>query len=384
MDGPDDRLERLVTRMESSAAGTDSTPQDDGRTPPTLVSPVLMVLAAAAAAGAVYLALDARWLESGLLALSTVASAVGALIGWRRRKRAEERRSREQERQRAEADARMANTARELAVLRQSLDTAADRRVLEETVHRVDELVASRVGGDERAAAFVRDLEGGSVADWERDLVESRERQEDLARERDRAVRQVETLGRQREELERSSDLQTLEGEAALLESRLEEELEQWRVLTLARGLVEDALGRFCAERQPAVLQRASSLFSRVTGGRYRQLAQVPGEDNGPVLLTDDGRRISPADLSRGTAEQLYLCQRLALADGLAERGTPMPLLLDDVLVNADPRRAEGMASAVADYAARGRQVLLFTCHPETAELLGRVAEDSKVLRLGE
>ena len=73
--------------------------------------------------------------------------------------------------------------------------------------------------------------------------------------------------------------------------------------------------------------------------------------------------------LSQGTRDIVALALRLALAE-TALGGADAPLLLDDPLVDMDPRRREAAARAVAAYAG-SRQVLLFTCHPEHAALFG-------------
>jgi len=51
------------------------------------------------------------------------------------------------------------------------------------------------------------------------------------------------------------------------------------------------------------------------------------------------------------------------------------------VLVNLDPERRRGAAMAVADLA-RERQIVLFTCHPDTAELLAQIAPDRTQITL--
>ena len=75
------------------------------------------------------------------------------------------------------------------------------------------------------------------------------------------------------------------------------------------------------------------------------------------------------SQLSRGTTEQLYLSIRLGLAQELARRGVALPLVMDDVLVHFDPERARGMAEVLGVFA-REHQVLFFTCHPATRDLL--------------
>jgi uncharacterized protein YhaN len=84
--------------------------------------------------------------------------------------------------------------------------------------------------------------------------------------------------------------------------------------------------------------------------------------------------------------EQLFLCLRLGLAAEFGRAGTVLPFVMDDVLVNFDPDRAAAAAGELKRFAAEsGRQVLFFTCHPETASLLGeRVVElDRHVLAAG-
>ncbi|PJI51750.1 hypothetical protein CTI14_54260, partial [Methylobacterium radiotolerans] len=47
--------------------------------------------------------------------------------------------------------------------------------------------------------------------------------------------------------------------------------------------------------------------------------------------------------------EQLYLAVRLGLARALGQRTARLPLVMDDILVNADPDRAAAVAAALAD-----------------------------------
>ena len=62
---------------------------------------------------------------------------------------------------------------------------------------------------------------------------------------------------------------------------------------------------------------------------------------------------------------------RLALVEEFGKRTEPLPLIMDDCLVNFDPKRAAAVAELLAERSSDG-QCLLFTCHPETAELMAR------------
>ena len=116
----------------------------------------------------------------------------------------------------------------------------------------------------------------------------------------------------------------------------IREALVEWRRLAIAQALMQDTLRRYELERQPAVLTRTGASFSRIAEGRYTQLVT---RENGIDVLGADGSRLDAALLSRGTAEQLYLCLRLALAAEFGRLAVPLPLVMDDVLVNFDPKR---------------------------------------------
>ena len=57
--------------------------------------------------------------------------------------------------------------------------------------------------------------------------------------------------------------------------------------------------------------------------------------------------------------------------------------MIDDCLVNFDPGRQAAMAQALGDYA-EAHQVLVFTCHPATRDLLLDVHPRARVITLGE
>ncbi|NTW29575.1 MAG: AAA family ATPase [Coriobacteriia bacterium] len=139
-------------------------------------------------------------------------------------------------------------------------------------------------------------------------------------------------------------------------------------VQKLAVGLLDRARERFERERQPEVVRTAARVFSAMTQGRYTDL-RVSLDSGEVVVLAADGTQRISSQLSRGTAEQLYLALRVGLIGSLGELGRSLPVLMDDVVVNFDPERRAGAVAAVSELAAM-RQVVFFTCHPETADVL--------------
>ena len=98
------------------------------------------------------------------------------------------------------------------------------------------------------------------------------------------------------------------------------------------------------------------------------------------MISTIGGTSRVTEQLSRGTAEQLYLALRFGLIEEFAQHAEPLPVVMDDILVNFDADRADRAASSIRDLAAR-HQVLYFTCHPWTAELLD--PDGQRTLTLG-
>lgn len=167
--------------------------------------------------------------------------------------------------------------------------------------------------------------------------------------------------------------------EAGLVE-RLADAVDRYLVLAIASRLLAEAQARYQRERQPDVVRRAGELFATMTAGRYVGLTFPL--DGGSIEVFDSRSGVHTSDvLSRGTAEQLYLAVRLGLIAQLGEVGQGLPVLMDDVLVNFDPGRRHGAAEAIAELAAE-RQVIFFTCHPDTADLFAEVAPDAVRLEL--
>ena len=153
-----------------------------------------------------------------------------------------------------------------------------------------------------------------------------------------------------------------------------------WRRLVLAAGLLREARRRYERDSQPAVVREASAFFRAFTGGRYAEVVAPVGEER--VEAVDSrGGRVPAQALSRGTAEQLYLSLRFGYAVQHARRGEPLPLIMDDILVNFDPERAAAAAQAIGALAGQ-HQVLFFTCHPETAALLTAACPDAALVRV--
>lgn len=83
------------------------------------------------------------------------------------------------------------------------------------------------------------------------------------------------------------------------------------------------------------------------------------------------GPEIEPfASLSDGTREQIAIIVRLAFGRLVAERGRPVPVVLDDALVFSDDERIERMFDVLMQ-AAEQQQVLMLTCRGRAFQSCG-------------
>jgi hypothetical protein len=57
-----------------------------------------------------------------------------------------------------------------------------------------------------------------------------------------------------------------------------------------------------------------------------------------------------------------------------------LPLVLDDVLVNFDTGRARAAAEVLCDFAAKGHQLLIFTCHEHVWQMFKDLGADVRTL----
>ncbi len=150
--------------------------------------------------------------------------------------------------------------------------------------------------------------------------------------------------------------------ELGTVNEKIRKAVSQWQQRAVACGVLEEIRRHYERDRQPETLREASTFFRQLTRGGYKRIWTPMGENS---LYVDDaqGNTFDVQWLSRGTREQLFVALRLALAASFARRGAMLPMVMDDVLVNFDTARAASAAAVLGQFAASGRQVLLFTCH---------------------
>ena len=152
--------------------------------------------------------------------------------------------------------------------------------------------------------------------------------------------------------------------------STIERLVQDYVRLRLAGLVLEREIDRYREESQGPVLRRAGEMFQAMTGDAYQGLTSGFEADDRQVLLCRraNGEVVGVEGLSDGTRDQLYLALRLAYLDQHLGQGEPLPLIVDDVLVNFDDTRAKATLTLLGQLAEK-TQILFFTHHRRLVEL---------------
>jgi uncharacterized protein YhaN len=169
----------------------------------------------------------------------------------------------------------------------------------------------------------------------------------------------------------RDRSTEALQAELSDVEQQLAAQLDRRRLLERTGRLLEETRLTVARDHQPPVLRDASHWLARLTDGRHTAITTTI--DEARLEVHDrDGSVWKPERLSRGTREQVFLALRLALVRDLQRHGVPLPLVMDDALVNFDDERARAAARVLVEFVSDHpgeRQMLVFTCHAHVAAI---------------
>ena len=253
---------------------------------------------------------------------------------------------------------------------------------LREEQRQCDQLLQT-VRGDEDPETFVEALSSADAAELESKLTVLQSELEKADSEFNEALQQRGAAAASLRGLDRDSRAAQLAQELESTRSQLRDAVDQWATLTLARHFMQRAMQRFEREHQPRLLQDVAALLQRMTLGRYVGLARKLDEQGTLQVRQADGTVKEPHQLSTGTREQLYLAIRLAYVLHYCREAEPLPIVMDDVLVNFDERRATATLEVLVELA-RQLQVILLTCHPNTIERVRHWLPDLRPILLRE
>lgn len=152
------------------------------------------------------------------------------------------------------------------------------------------------------------------------------------------------------------------------LTAQIESDSMEWLRLRTASYVLNRAVKQFQEKNQDPMLERAGDIFSRLTLGSFEGLT-VNFDEGEPTLVGKRGHElVGVSGMSAGTADQLFLSLRLAYLDQWLRKSEPVPLIVDDILITFDDRRAAATLEVLAEFS-KLTQVILFTHHEHLVEL---------------
>ncbi|MXY23331.1 MAG: AAA family ATPase [Acidobacteria bacterium] len=232
----------------------------------------------------------------------------------------------------------------------------------------LQQVLAGREVGDLRGhAERLRDEANGLSATVDADVMAEVRREspgaDQLGRfEEDARAARAASDGFRGEMRQREADLPSVVGAEEDLEAAERDlaHLQQLgKTLKTTVDFLERAEERVHRDIAPVLKKTVLEWLPRVTGGRYDDCKVDP--ESLQVDVRGGGSRWRDASyLSRGTAEQVYLLLRLALARHLTAPGESCPMILDDVVAACDAGRKVAVLETLRAIS-RETQVVLFT-----------------------
>ncbi|MGI8658433.1 MAG: AAA family ATPase [Candidatus Limnocylindria bacterium] len=252
--------------------------------------------------------------------------------------------------------------------LRSRVADADARSALRTRARELRSALGGIAGGPEAVADLTAEANATDAAAIVAELSDSEAELERMETEQAEAHAGIGVLSARIQQLEAAEEIGALRQELAIAEGSAAAMARDWAVRAVTLRLLEETRQRYERERQPDVVRAAEAHFARITGDRYTRIVAPPGDVSVRVETPGGEARVTD-ELSRGTAEQLYLALRFGLIEEFARHAEPLPVVMDDILVNFDPERAGRASAAIRELATR-HQVLYFTCHAWTADAL--------------
>ncbi|GAA0133871.1 hypothetical protein YSY43_07110 [Paenibacillus sp. YSY-4.3] len=270
------------------------------------------------------------------------------------------------------------NAANGEEFLRRSAE-ASRRAELEREIRQLETVMFSGLATDQQSQ-----LEALLRSCSEEELQERLLAVEEAAAAKEKSWRELqERRGRllqEQEALERRGRQEDVSQKLADQQAALRDALDLYAVRAVCQELISRARRVYEEERQPEVLRLASAYLRKMTNGRYERIVLKMGSQELQAEHRDHGA-IGSAALSRGTAEQLYLSMRLALAEAVSHHRS-IPILLDDLFVNFDAERLQGVIAVLKEIACK-HQIIMMTCHSHVVQGIQAQIPEAQIVNMG-
>ena len=230
------------------------------------------------------------------------------------------------------------------------------------------------ISGGQSLEGFVESANASSENELQREKAELERVLPEHQAARDSAHKELNALKAQDTQLQQASDVAAAQQQQAeLYLSSMVSNTQRFMELQHAIRFLRQQIETYRERTQGPMLQSTSTYFAALTNGAFAKVAAQLTEKDVPKLVgvREDGSHVETTAMSEGTADQLYLALRFAAIDLHLATYSPMPLVLDDLLMTFDDERTTALLPILAKLSQR-TQVLVFTHHQHLLDLFER------------
>lgn len=247
------------------------------------------------------------------------------------------------------------------AELEARIEAVNRRNKLEEELRELEVRLAEARESEEEGE-FLEAIAQADADQLEIDLTEAQQRYDEANETVIEINRQLARLQINLEGADDSGQAIALQGRIEELQTEIAMQVDRLCPLLIARSMIDRAIADYRQQNEGSLLASISELFSRLTLGNYAKVERQLDESGTMIAIDRNGQEKTADQLSTGAREQLYLAFRLAYIRDYCGQSEPLPLVMDDILVNFDDERQLGTLKVLLDFDPRV-QILLLTCH---------------------
>jgi len=151
------------------------------------------------------------------------------------------------------------------------------------------------------------------------------------------------------------------------LNERFEIVLRKGKAIQRVKQVADELSGHLDQQAFLGLKNDIESFISNMTNHRYKEIKIDESLPTG--FVRGDGNIVEIDLLSTGTLDVLGLALRLSMANYFLNKQEAF-LVMDDPFVDMDPGRQSNAANLLKEYS-KTKQLIIFTCHPTHADLMG-------------
>lgn len=268
--------------------------------------------------------------------------------------------------------------------LPQREQASRNRRELESRI-AADEAELIKLAAGSQLDEFLQTLESADAEQLDVEIQETEVLCDEDRQALESISQQIGHLQAELQAMDRESNAADEQLKLEGLKETLMRQVDEYLAKSLAIGLLRSGMERFRERHQVPALRRASQIFQELTAGAFQEIRADVNEEGTPHLVAvrqGDGIMMGTTGLSQGTCDQMYLALRIALLEEHCSERSPIPVILDDILIHFDDVRAAAALRVLANLTAK-TQVILFTHHRHLVEI-ARQSLDDDVLTVHE